>query len=68
MVNSTHSGKVKFVNEAKGWGFIVDNDKTEVFFHVSNTLDKVVQGDNVAFDIEIGKRGPKAVMVKRVKE
>jgi len=65
---STNAGKVKFYNEAKGFGFIIDDvDKSEYFFHFSNALDKVVTEDRVHFDLVEGKRGMNAVNVKRVK-
>jgi len=66
---STNTGKVKFFSQTKGFGFIVDNmDPTkEYFFHFSNSLDKVVKDDEVAYDLVEGKRGLNAVNVKRVK-
>ena len=66
---STNTGVVKFFAEAKGYGFIVDNeDQREFFFHFSNTLDKVIKDDKVAYDLVEGKRGLNAVNVKRIKE
>lgn len=67
MSTSTNFGKVKFFNLQKGYGFIKDNNsEDELFFHFSNTLDKVQKDDEVAFDLEKGERGWKAVNVKRV--
>ena len=60
-------GKVKFWNDAKGWGFITGEDGIEYFAHFSGTLDKVQTNDEVEFDVEHGDRGPKAVNVKRIK-
>jgi len=66
---STNTGVVKFFAEAKGYGFIVDNeDQREFFFHFSNILDKVIKDDKVAYDLVEGKRGLNAVNVKRIKE
>jgi len=62
------TGKIKFWNDAKGWGFITADDGSEYFVHFSNTLDKVEKDDVVEFDVETGPRGPKAVSVKRKKE
>lgn len=65
---STNTGVVKFFNVSKGFGFITDHEtKTDIFFHFSNSLDRVVGGDNVSYDIETGARGLKAVNVKRIK-
>lgn len=60
-----NTGTVKFFNEAKGFGFIVDNSsKEEIFVHVSGLIDKVREGDTVTFDTERGKKGMNAVNVK----
>ena len=67
MGTETNLGKVKFFNQAKGFGFITDDeDQKEIFFHVSGTLDKIVTDNKVAFEVAQGDRGPKAVNVKRV--
>lgn len=60
-------GKVKFFNETKGFGFILDNETgKEVFVHVSGLVDKVRENETVEFDVEEGKKGPNAVNVKLV--
>ncbi|HSF53985.1 MAG TPA: cold shock domain-containing protein [Algoriphagus sp.] len=60
-----NTGTVKFFNEAKGFGFIVDNSsKEEIFVHVSGLIDKIREGDTVTFDTERGKKGMNAVNVK----
>ncbi|OOG72316.1 cold-shock protein [Algoriphagus sp. A40] len=60
-----NTGTVKFFNEAKGFGFIVDNSsKEEIFVHVSGLIDKIREGDTVAFETERGKKGMNAVNVK----
>jgi CspA family cold shock protein len=65
---STNSGVVKFFAEAKGFGFIIDDeDKKEYFFHFSNSLDRVVKDDKVTYELVEGKRGLNAVNIKRVK-
>jgi len=67
-MTSTNTGVVKFFNSTKGYGFITDKDtKTDVFVHISSTLDKIEDGDVVTYDIETGKRGLKAVNVRRIK-
>ena len=62
------TGKVKFFVDSKGWGYITDDaSNTDVFFHRTNTLDKVVTDDLVSYEVEKGERGMKAVQVKRLK-
>jgi len=60
------TGTVKFYNEAKGFGFIVDDDsQSEVFVHATGLIDKVAQNEKVSYDIKDGKKGPNAINVKR---
>ena len=62
------TGKVKFFNEAKGFGFIVaDDTNAEVFVHHSGLVDKIRENDVVEFEVTEGKKGLNAVNVKRVK-
>ncbi|MEY3084908.1 MAG: hypothetical protein RL037_1088 [Bacteroidota bacterium] len=59
-------GTVKFFNEAKGFGFVVEEgtDK-EYFVHVTGLIDKIRQEDEVEFDLQEGRRGLNAVNVKK---
>ncbi len=61
-----NTGTVKFYNEAKGFGFIVDNStKEEIFVHVTGLMDGVIkEGDQVTFETEQGKKGVNAVKVR----
>ncbi|WP_044235904.1 cold shock domain-containing protein [Haliscomenobacter sp.] len=60
-----HTGTVKFFNESKGFGFIVDNSSNEEFFvHVTGLVDKIREGDSVTFNVENGRKGMNAVEVK----
>jgi len=60
------TGTVKFYNEAKGFGFIVDDEtQGDVFVHASGLVYKVTQNDKVTFDIKDGKKGPNAINVKK---
>ena len=60
-------GKVKFFNETKGFGFIAGEDSKEYFVHKSGLEAGVSlkENDDVAFDVEEGDRGPKAINVKK---
>ena len=63
--NKMQSGKVKFFNESKGFGFIKDNDSDkEYFVHVTGLIDKVRENDDVTFDVTEGRKGLNAVNVK----
>lgn len=58
-------GTVKFFNESKGFGFIVDEETgSEVFVHVSGLVDEIKENDEVTYDITDGRKGPNAVDVK----
>lgn len=61
------NGTVKFFNESKGFGFIVENgSKTEYFVHVSGLIDEIKEGDTVEFELKEGKKGLNAVNVQVV--
>ncbi len=58
-------GTVKFFNEAKGFGFIIEEDSSnEYFVHVTGLIDRVAEGDEVEFELKEGKKGLNAVNVK----
>jgi len=58
-------GTVKFFNESKGFGFIIEEDsKEEHFVHVSGLIDEIREGDTVEFELQEGKKGLNAVNVK----
>lgn len=60
-----NKGTVKFFNESKGFGFIVeDGTKKEYFVHATGLIDEVREGDNVEFELQEGKKGMNAVDVR----
>jgi len=60
-----YTGTVKFFNESKGFGFVVDNaSQEEIFVHVSGLIDNIREGDQVTFNTERGKKGMNAIDVK----
>ena len=60
-------GKVTFLNEAKGYGFIKDQQSGESFFvHFNNCLAPIQRHDNVSFEIEWGPKGAGAINVKSI--
>jgi cold shock protein len=56
-------GTVKFFNEAKGFGFIKEENGEEVFVHVSGLKQDIRENDQVTFEIQQGKKGLNAVNV-----
>ena len=59
-----NKGTVKFFNESKGFGFIVDEgDNKEYFVHVTGLVNEIREGDNVEFELQEGKKGLNAVNV-----
>ena len=58
-------GTVKFFNDTKGFGFIIDEEtKTEYFVHVSGLIDEIKENDTVEFELQEGKKGLNAANVK----
>ena len=60
-----NTGKVKFFNESKGFGFILDNESgKEYFVHISGLIDEIHEDEEVTFELQEGKKGLNAVNVK----
>lgn len=57
-------GKVKFYNEAKGFGFIKEDSGEEIFVHATGLVDKIKENDVVNFDTKEGKKGLNAINVQ----
>ena len=59
------TGKVKFYNEAKGYGFvIVDHSNEEIFIHGTELKDTINKGDYVQFGVKETKKGRQAISVQ----
>ena len=63
--DAIRKGSVKFFNQEKGYGFIVDPKTNESFFvHAASLIDEIKDRDSVTFEVEMGPKGPVAVGVK----
>ena len=58
-------GKIDYFDSSKGFGFIIQNDGTKVFFHINQTTYPVREGDVVNFTVERGPKGYNAVGVAK---
>ena len=65
---SMQTGTVKFFNETKGFGFVVDDASgQEIFLHVTGLNGtKVRENDRIEFETVEGRKGLNAVNVKRI--
>lgn len=61
------TGTVKFFNESKGYGFIVEDDSSrEIFVHITGLNGATIrENDRVQFEVVDGKKGLNAIKVKK---
>ena len=60
-----NTGKVKFYNENKGFGYIVDNNsKDELFVYEEGLIDEIDDLDIVVYQIRNTRKGLEAYNVK----
>lgn len=65
------TGKMKFFNTEKGYGFLAVDGSRDMFIHARDIAASGIQGslkegENVSFEIAEGKKGPFAINIARV--
>ena len=61
------TGKVKWYDSEKGFGFLATEDGDEVFVHASSLpagVEALKPGSKVEFGVADGKRGPQALSIR----
>jgi CspA family cold shock protein len=63
-------GTVKWFNDAKGFGFIEQENGPDVFVHFSEIqgdgFKSLAEGDRVSFEVTQGQKGPQSANVRRI--
>lgn len=66
------TGKVKWFNAAKGYGFITGDDGQEVFVHFSaiqvDGYKTLNEGQAVEYEVNDGEKGPQAYDVRKIEQ
>ena len=64
------TGKVKWFNAEKGYGFITTDEGNDVFAHFSNInkdgFKTLEEGEAVSFEVVDGDKGPQATNIESI--
>jgi CspA family cold shock protein len=64
------TGTVKWFNDAKGFGFITQDEGEDIFVHFSEIsgdgFRSLAEGQKVEFEVTAGPKGKKAANVRKV--
>lgn len=65
------TGKMKWFNDAKGFGFVTPDDGSkDVFVHFSSIqgegFKSLAEGDRIEFEVQESDKGPKAANVRKI--
>ena len=64
------TGKVKWFNAEKGYGFITSDDGQDIFAHYSQIqkdgFKSLEEGESVSFEVVDGDKGPQASNIETV--
>jgi CspA family cold shock protein len=68
--SSMATGTVKWFNDAKGYGFITQDEGEDIFVHFSEISGEgfrsLAEGQKVEFEVTSGPKGKKAANVRKV--
>jgi cold shock CspA family protein len=61
------TGVVSYYNQAKGFGFIIEDEtKQRVFVHNSELSGPISENDRVQFEVEKSHKGPSAINLSKI--
>lgn len=66
---SKTTGKIKFYNENKGYGFIIqDGQENDIFFHIKDSkVQNFTKDDKVEFETKSTPKGISGINVTKIK-
>lgn len=60
------TGKVKFFNKTKAFGFITKDDGGDIFFHINDCVNHKAPQENDVVEFEINPNGKKGACAESV--